>query len=286
MMITMVALTSCDGDIDGAVVVNDTSDSTAGDTSDSTEADTDDDTPAPNNSISEEALQALIDAFERSSQSESYTVTGTMVGSTFAAQNGVTGHWVEFQNVTVVEKIDGDKREKTETQTARYSPDGVWETQTSREFAKFTSENAGISYDWDAETSSWITGNFSYETSGGDSGIDSMGIFEEMYSQLQYDEVTGIYSLAEYNADDTALEFFFGRGVEIDSGEVMARYRNIEIELRDGYVYRYYVELDVRVDVVITWQGVTASYKAEYQQNQTTVITDYGTTVVTLPTVG
>ena len=69
----------------------------------------------------------------------------------------------------------------------------------------------------------WSTREFSSLVSS-ESNFD-MGKLEDMYSQLQYDEYTGIYSLAEYNADDIAIEFFLGRNIEIESGEATSRRR-------------------------------------------------------------
>ena len=273
MMVTMVAFTSCDDD-EALPTGNDSSDTSSENNDDA--SDTTNDSANHTGGISE-------DAFEKLSQSKNYTQTTTVSGTQSYNGNGQEVSWCEIQNMTQTQKVDEDKRETKETQIVKYSPNDPWKTETRWFFRKYTSENEGISYSWDEESGAWETGSFS--SVGSSNNNFWTGKLEDMYSQLQHDESTGIYSLAEYNADDIAIEFFLGRNIEIESGEATARYRDIEIELRDGYIYRFHMVLDVRMDVVIENQGETYFLKGEMLQTQTIIFSNYGTTVVTLPVV-
>lgn len=283
IMVAMVAFSSCEDGDEALTTGNDSSDTSSENDAPSSDEPSNND-PDSDSEINQEALQALKDAFERSSQSKNYTLTGTVSGISSGTENGEDFLYYEIQNMTQIQKVDGDKREAKETETAKYSPNDPWKTQTRWSFDKYTSENSGISYHWNEETESWSTGSFSSVEDSNSSNLWD-GKLEDIYSQLQYNESTGLYSLAEYNADDVAIEFFLGRNIEIESGEATARYRDIEIELRDGYIYRIHMVLDVRVDIVIENQGEMYFIKGELLQTQTSVFSDYGTTVVTLPVV-
>ena len=294
LIFTTVALTACDDVGDASTAGNGSTDAaTSGGTASegasngsdgSTASEDANEDPDESSAMTEEQWQALIAAIEKSAQSENYTLNATLTGTQSSLMLGEGSYYCEIQSMVETERVEGDKRESKNAQTARYSPDGEWVTETTWTFEEFTSENAGISYHWDEETESWERGEFSY--AGNNSAADNfMGQFEEMYRQMHYDETMGIYSLAEYNADDTAMEFIFARPMEIESGGATARYRNIEIELRDGYVYRFHAELEVRADITAVYEGEQISMQAEMIQNQTAIFSDYGTTVVTLPVV-
>jgi len=294
LMLATVALTSCEdngeavttgaGSSDAATSVGTASEGASNGSDGSTASEDANEDPDESGAMTEEQWQALIAAIEKSAQSENYTLNATLTGKQSSLMPGEGSYYCEIQSMVETERVEGDKRESKNAQTARYSPDGEWVTETTWTFKEFTSEDAGISYHWDEETESWERGEFSYESN--DSAADNfMGQFEEVYRQMHYDETTGIYSLAEYNADDTAMEFIFARPMEIESGGATARYRNIEIELRDGYVYRFHSELEVRADITAVYEGEQISMQAEMIQNQTAVFSDYGTTVVTLPVV-
>ena len=280
MMVAMVTFTSCEDGDEALTTGNDSSDTSSANNAPSS------DDPDSDSGISQEALQALKDAFEKTYQSRNnYTETSTTSGTSWGNMNDEESSYYEIQNLTEIYKIDGDKRERKDTETAKHSQDGSWETETRWSFDKYTSENSGISYHWSEETASWSTGSFSSSEGASNSSNLWDGKLEDMYDQLQYDESSGIYSLAEYNMDDLAIEFFLGRNIEIESGEATARYRDIEIELRDGYIYRIHMVLDVRTDIVIENQGEMYFIKGELLQTHTSVFSDYGTTVVTLPVV-
>lgn len=291
MLLTMLAFASCETDGSVSTTGNENSGNPSSDNS------TSDNTNNTNNSInqssgiSEEALQALKDAFERSEQAANYTVTVTAsakVNMTQVFNGQEQTEWIESE-ITEVDKYAEDKEENKSTTRERFSPNGEWEYSNNWHFYKYTTETSGISYNQD-EDGSWYTGSFHHSNSSSDSndGYDT-AFFEDLESirdKITYDEATGVYTVVELEMQNVVEWFFGAHPWNILSGTATGYFRNVRIELRDGYIYNCYYELETRMDnLMLEAQGQTGLFNGYSIQNITSTFTDFGTTVVTLPNV-
>ena len=291
MMLTALALASCDE------LLNPTNTTTTTTTDSSNPEETPGDQGSSGNNenqgigISEEDLQALKDAIERTKQETSYTVTTTgsaEVNMTQAFQGQEQTEWIQSENTTV-DKYAGDKKESKSTTKERTSPVGGWEYSNSWHFYKYTSETDGILYSQD-EDGNWYTGSFSYITSSSDSadGYDTKFIkdLESIRDKIIYDETTGVYTIEEIEMQNVIEWFFKADPSNVVSGTAVAYFRNIRFEVRNGYVYSCSYDIESRMDnLTLDFQGERGSFDGYTYQSVASTQTDFGTTVVTLPVV-
>lgn len=92
-----------------------------------------------------------------------------------------------------------------------------------------------------------------------------------------------------YNETNTYMDILLkGPGfgsAETVNGTAYIIFHKVEIELKDGYIYRAYVDMEMYVEITAEYAGESLSCKMEGTMKEEAVYTDYGTTVVTLPSV-
>ena len=159
-------------------------------------------------------------------------------------------------------------------------------------FYHFTSEDEegrhGDSYHQDGN-GGWYKGGVSSSV-GDNANNPLLEIYKGMYQQLTYEESTGVYTITEYTLEgQDAMDILLkGPGfgsAETVNGTAYIIFHKVEIELKDGYIYRAYVDMEMYVEITAEYAGESVSLKMEGTMKEEAVYTDYGTTVVTLPNV-
>lgn len=292
MALAMLTLTACDGESAGTTTNDEGSLNNPSSNNPASNDQTSGDGNTQGSGISEEAFQALKDAFERTEQATNYTQTDTISGMTNMTliingeQEEIT--WEEGETSEIYKHTE-DKEECKTTSKERSLPDGEWEYSNDWYFYHYTTENSGISYSQHEGT--WYTGSFSHSNASNDSddGYET-ALFEDLESirnKITYDEGTGVYTIAELEMENV-IEWFFGSHQQwnILSGTATGCFRNVRIELRDGYVYSFSCEYEATMDnLMLDAQGQTALFNGVSVSQVATILTDFGTTVVTLPNV-
>ena len=239
------------------------------------------------NYADDEALAILQAAIEKSLLYQNNYTAKTDVTDGYARNKGSIDGVVEEGsfNYTVKEDIkrDGKKLEEVEYQNFYniVSPEAPF-TSTSDirhtiEVYTNEEETEGIYYDY--EDGEWTKGHFSAEAIDADDIAEIEKFYQQMKAHLQYDEETKIYYVENQTFDVTDLE-----GIEGVKNSVVI-YKRMEIELKDGYIYRFYVDSECYTKVEMSVDGVEYVHENWDGSKATQILTNWGTTVVTLPTI-
>lgn len=284
---------SDDGTLNSSVSDSSTSDSSVDDDSSSSlgdSAQSASESSSQSGSMSETAKAALEAAFEKSSLSDNYTETETYSNMSSTTINEES-EW-QMSEGTSITKYDGNKEERKDTYREKEDPLEAWEIGGDWYFHHFTSENeegkSGDSYHQD-EDGNWYKGGVSSTTGNADNN-SMQEMLEGVYKQITYDENTGLYTITEYTIEgEDAMGILLG-GPGFDSAETVngtatITFHKVEIELKDGYIYRAYVEMEMHVDITAEYEGGSMICKMDGSMKEEVIYTNYGTTVVTLPEV-
>ena len=224
---------------------------------------------------------ALDAAFDKSLQSiGNCTITETYSGTSNSWGDG-EAWWSEAKTSSLM-KFDGNKQEIQKTFIDKTS-EGTFE-ESIWEFYQITSEDEEGKYGdyyYQGEDGEWK--KESGEIYEDDDYLSMMDLAKLVYEQLEYDESTGIYSVTNYSIDYTNQVVREEWGTI--NGKAIATFRKVEIELKDGYIYRLFVDVENVVDVTIIDAATSTqnSYKENGNSTGTIIFSDYGTTVVNLP---
>lgn len=256
-----------------------------------------DDDSSQSGGMNEAAKAALIAAAEKTTQSDNYTEKRTIYFKSIG--EGSEGNYYMEEWQEGFSKIDGDKSESQFTSKQKDKPDGALTTETHWGFKQIISKTEredgsieGESYYYlQDENGVWYKseGNYSIGTS------ESSTLMMKIYENLAYDENTGLYTLTDFTYSFTTEEIlkdFFGLDevdlddVSIDRAEASFTVYDFQIELKDGYIYRFYVNYEQKIDISVVYEENIFFYRrGELNENVNITYSDYGTTVVTLPVV-
>ena len=103
---------------------------------------------------------------------------------------------------------------------------------------------------------------------------------EELKNQLEYDKKTGIYSITDCTMDINT-ELLLGGALK--NGTATQRIDRLELELQDGYIYRYYFKGVLNVNATISYEDGEDDCDFQISSESTLLFTDYGKTTITLP---
>lgn len=248
------------------------------------------DSASQSGNMSESAKAALEAAAEKSFKAENYTATETQSNTSSETVNEESV--LQMGERASIIKYDGNKEERKETYKTKENPLDAWEISEDWYFYHFTSEDEegrhGDYYYQDGN-GVWYKGSVSSSV-GGNANDSTIEIYENMYQQLTYEESTGVYTIIEYTLEGQDAMDILLKGPGFDSAETVNGtasiiFHRVEIELKDGYIYRAYVDMETHVDITAEYAGESVSCKNESTVKEEAVFTDYGTTVVTLPNV-
>ena len=287
------ASSSDGGASDSSLSDSSTSDSSVDDDNSSSNEDSaqsSSDSASQSGTMSESAKAALEAAAEKSFKAENYTATEMHSNTSSETVNEVSV-WQIDEGTSII-KYDGNKEERKETYKTKENPLDAWEISEDWYFYHFTSEDEegrhGDSYHQE-ENGGWYKGSVSSSV-GDNANNPLLEIYSGMYQQLTYEESTGVYAITEYTLEgQDAMDILLkGPGfgsAETVNGTAYIIFHKVEIELKDGYIYRAYVDMETYVEITAEYAEESVSLKMEGTMKEEAVFTDYGTTVVTLPNV-
>lgn len=226
------------------------------------------------NPITEAQWEELLAAFEKTMNS----------GDNFTYERSINqietseSHWEHIKDKHTI-KIAGDLREAKYDNSRKYGEDGEWEYHDSWEIEVYTEELAGVDYRKGED--GWQAGNFSVADRNEFESMLSQEKIEELKEQLEYDKTKKIYYIDEYTMEiDTELVF----GAKLKEGVAEERISKLEIQLKDGYILRYYVESIMNVDATLeNEEGETEHIVMGLDYKNGLKFTNYGTTKITIP---
>lgn len=261
-----------------------------------------DDDSSQSGGMNEAAKAALIAAVEKTGQSDNYTEKRTMYIKSIDESSEGNQYMEEWEEG--FSKIDGDKCESQLTSKQKDKPDGALTTETHWDFKQIISKTEREDGSIEGESYYYYTqddygvwhkseGHY-YNHIGNTSESLTLLILMKISENLAYDENTGLYTLTDYTYTFTTeeiLKYFFRfdevdlDDVSIDCAEVSFTVYELQIELKDGYIYRCYFNVEPKIDISVAYEGNSFVYRGEMNYNENLTYSDYGTTVVTLPVV-
>lgn len=233
------------------------------------------------NLADEEALAALQAAIEKTlRKGDNYQSRYVSTDTGKATINGEEYDSYYSEQESIMKK-DGNKEEEIWNEKSRELPDGEWEYYRGHYINEYTGENSVNQYNYHYENGEWTKSSFSYSgKNDADETNEIIKLYQQLSEYLEYDRETGIYYIEERTLDVTDL---MGEMEGLKNGVATATYHKLEIELKDGYIYRLYVDMEQYMKAISTEDGVEQVYEMHVAGEVTEYYTDWGTTVVTLP---
>lgn len=272
--------TESNASLEGDASNDESVDSSQGKTSsDNAQSSMEDSSSSDENPADEEALAALQAAIEKSLQQEkNYTYQQTVdmeskIWLDDKLEQNVTVHWEQ------TEKREGRKGEERRDET---SYDYIYEEAETRFWHyiyEFTNEEETEAVGYDYEDGQWQKTNMSF--SGDEKTISAaVKIYQQIAQSLQYDKETGIYYIEDLTVDLTDI---MGDLEGLENGYATGIYHRLEIELKDGYIYRLYADMEQYLKTTKIYDGEEHVFESHKEGKQSEYFSNWGTTVVTLP---
>lgn len=230
------------------------------------------------NLVDEEALAALQAAIEKTLEKENNYQSRQMSTSTHKGMINGEQRYCYYLEQDIITKIDGNKEEEIWSEKSRYLPDGEWSFQDRHWIYEYIEENSGNGY-W-YEDGEWTKGWFSSGEIDAEATSEIVKLYQQLSEYLKYDKTTGIYYIEDLTLDITGL---MGEIEGLKNGVATATYHRLEIELKDGYIYRLYSDMEQYMKDASTEDDVEQVYEMHITSEVTEYYTDWGETVVTLP---
>lgn len=242
------------------------------------------DDSSQNGGMSEDAKAALKAAVEKTGQSDNYTLTYMAYVHASANMSGAYGEYIEEINATL--KIDGNKSEDKGVDKNNGKEDNFWRFEFCT--SKSDTQKQGYAYEQDS-SGGWT--KYVYKSYSQSSPFMECA-YKKIYENLTYDENVSLYTLVNYTytpSVEEILKDFCGitniSGIETEKYEGGYVFHEVEIELKDGYLYRFKGDFEIHFDVSINYEGNVVNFYGDAEYKIDYIFSDYGTTVVTLPAV-
>lgn len=202
--------------------------------------------------------------------------------------NGSYDEYIEEGNATL--KIDGNKSEDKGVEKNNEKEDDFWRFEYC--ISKSDMQELRCAYEQES-SGEWTTHAYVYKYySPSLSFKDYTYKYKKIYENLTYDENVSLYTLVNYTYTPSVEEFlkdFCGitniSGIETEKYEGEYIFHEVEIELKDDYLYRFKGDFEIHFDVSINYEGNVVNFGCDAEYKIDCIFSDYGTTVVTLPAV-
>ncbi len=237
--------------------------------------------------VQKAAIEALKAAIIRSEETDNYTYKQEFA---LTVKSVLNGEEQPDERITDSEigKIDGNKKETISDQITQELPNGESKSFYRHYIHVYTDENSGISYN--EENGEWTQGGFSEVPSDEDESVMGVVVWEQLQESIFYDPETETYTLTEYTIEGAILEdgsYNFGlvhpsEGVQ---GTIKLVYHKVEIQLKDGYLYKIYVDQEQDEKYVMEMDGVTYTMDLHMDGIATVTYENFNATVVELPSI-
>lgn len=237
--------------------------------------------------VQKAAIEALKAAIIRSEETDKYTYKQEFE---LTVKSVLNGEEQPDERITDSEigKIDGNKKEIISNQITQELPNGESKSFYRHYIHVYTDENSGISYN--EENGEWTQGEFSEGLRDEDESVMGVVVWEQLQESIAYDPETETYTLTEYTIEGVIFEdgsYNFGlvhpsEGVQ---GTIKLVYHKVEIQLKDGYLYKIYVDQEQYEKYVLEMDGGTYTMDLHMDGIATVTYENFNATVVELPSI-